>query len=152
MSEITINADLWNRLSPQEQGDVEAQLRASHVLDADDRVVGGYVSPPADLAMSTTITIDAYLWDRLSSDEQADVEAQLRASHVLGADDRVVGGYVSPPADLVFDMAPSTCKKVCQATAAVASVACVALGDPLLIAACQAVVGAGRQLCLRACD
>ena len=45
MSKITINADLWNRLSPQERGDVEAQLRASNVLDADDRVVGGYVSP-----------------------------------------------------------------------------------------------------------
>ena len=48
MSEITINADLWNRLSLQEQGNVEAQLRTSNVLGAHDRVVGGDVSLPAE--------------------------------------------------------------------------------------------------------
>ena len=99
------------------------------------------------------ITINAGLWNRLSPEDQADVENQLRTSNVLGTGDRVVGSdaTISPAVDLEA-LGDDACKIACEAAAAAGKAACFELVIPWKIAACIAVVEEARKLCRKACD
>ena len=99
--------------------------------------------------MATDVKIDAAVWDKLTSEDK------VRIENIMNAVELVKGGVHFVPAanspEIHWPKPPNRCKLKCHAAEAAAVVACNAISDGVLFAACSVAAHEAGEECLRHC-